>query len=73
MERFLLDLLSSHLDREDNAWWALPTVLVLLKSAQAGLLNCHVANLEMEDRSLLSGDPDAFWAPAAAAPHSTRC
>ncbi|CAA6666999.1 unnamed protein product [Spirodela intermedia] len=34
--------------------------------SEAGLLNCHVANLEIDDRSLLSGDPDAFWGPAAA-------
>lgn len=48
--------------REDNEWWILPTILFLIKSLQAGLVNWHVANLEIQDYSLFSPDPDRFWA-----------
>ncbi|XP_062225242.1 uncharacterized protein LOC133923944 isoform X3 [Phragmites australis] len=48
--------------REDNEWWILPTILFLVKSLQAGLVNWHVANLDIQDYSLFSPDPDRFWA-----------
>lgn len=48
--------------REDNEWWILPLALFLVKSLQAGLVNWHVANLEIQDYSLFSLDPDRFWA-----------
>ncbi|CAN6227202.1 unnamed protein product [Urochloa humidicola] len=48
--------------REDNEWWILPTILFLIKSLQAGLVNWHVANLEIQDYTLFSPDPDRFWA-----------
>ncbi|CAL5028567.1 unnamed protein product [Urochloa decumbens] len=48
--------------REDNEWWILPTILFLIKSLQAGLVNWHVANLEFQDYTLFSPDPDRFWA-----------
>uniref|UniRef100_A0A0A9GCL7 Uncharacterized protein n=1 Tax=Arundo donax TaxID=35708 RepID=A0A0A9GCL7_ARUDO len=52
----------SNTKREDNEWWILPTILFLVKSLQAGLVNWHVANLEIQDYSLFSPDPDRFWA-----------
>uniref|UniRef100_A0A0D9W2D7 DUF8003 domain-containing protein n=1 Tax=Leersia perrieri TaxID=77586 RepID=A0A0D9W2D7_9ORYZ len=48
--------------REDNEWWILPIILFLFKSLQAGFVNWHVANLEIQDYSLFSPDPDRFWA-----------
>lgn len=48
--------------RDDNEWWILPIVLFLVKSLQAGLVNWHLANLEIQDYSLFSLDPDRFWA-----------
>ncbi|CAM0908386.1 unnamed protein product [Alopecurus aequalis] len=46
----------------ENGWWIMPIVLFLVKSLQAGLVNWHVANLEIQDYSLFSPDPDRFWA-----------
>ncbi|KAL6839711.1 hypothetical protein ACP4OV_030399 [Aristida adscensionis] len=54
--------MKSFKSREDNEWWVLPTTLFLVKSLQAGLVNWHVANLEIQDYSLFSPDPDRFWA-----------
>ncbi|XP_010445772.1 PREDICTED: uncharacterized protein LOC104728503 [Camelina sativa] len=48
--------------RDDDKWWVLPTILLLLKSIQARFLDWHVANLEVPDFSLLCPDPDTFWA-----------
>ncbi|XP_050220604.1 uncharacterized protein LOC126670974 isoform X3 [Mercurialis annua] len=48
--------------REDDKWWLLPTILLLLKSIQARFVDWHIANLEMQDFSLFCPDPDAFWA-----------
>ncbi|WZZ02138.1 hypothetical protein YC2023_074466 [Brassica napus] len=48
--------------RDDDKWWVLPTVLLLLKAIQARFLDWHVANLEVPDFSLLCPDPDTFWA-----------
>ncbi|XP_051212959.1 uncharacterized protein [Lolium perenne] len=47
--------------RDDDEWWILPIVLFLVKALQAGLVNWHVANLEIQDYSLFSPDPDRFW------------
>ncbi|CAM8901135.1 unnamed protein product [Rhodiola kirilowii] len=47
---------------EDDKWWMLPTILLLLKSMQARLVDWHIANMEVQDISLFSPDPDAFWA-----------
>ncbi|PKA56333.1 hypothetical protein AXF42_Ash014836 [Apostasia shenzhenica] len=52
----------STIRREDNEWWVLPTILLLVKSFQAGLINWHVANLEIQELSLYSRDPEKFWA-----------
>ncbi|XP_010267092.1 PREDICTED: uncharacterized protein LOC104604458 [Nelumbo nucifera] len=46
---------------DESGWWMLPTGLVLCKLIQARLTNWHVANLEIQDRSLYSNDPDLFW------------
>ncbi|OAY65947.1 hypothetical protein ACMD2_10227 [Ananas comosus] len=54
--------MTSNLIREDNEWWILPIVLLLVKSLQAGLVNWHVANIEIQDLSLFSPNPDKFWA-----------
>ncbi|XVF52441.1 hypothetical protein PTKIN_Ptkin05aG0018300 [Pterospermum kingtungense] len=48
--------------REDDKWWILPTILLLLKSIQARFVDWHIGNLEIQDFSLFSPDPDAFWA-----------
>ncbi|KAG9452480.1 hypothetical protein H6P81_005384 [Aristolochia fimbriata] len=47
--------------REDDKWWLLPTALLLVKSLQARLLDWHIANLEIQDQSLFSQDPEKFW------------
>ncbi|KAG0496836.1 hypothetical protein HPP92_001527 [Vanilla planifolia] len=52
----------STLRREDNEWWILPTILLLIKSFQACLINRHVANLEIQDSSVFTDDPEKFWA-----------
>lgn len=48
--------------REDDKWWLLPTILLLLKIIQARFINWHIANLEIQDFSLFSPNPDTFWA-----------
>ncbi|KAI0500676.1 hypothetical protein KFK09_018892 [Dendrobium nobile] len=53
---------TSTIRREDNEWWILPTILLLVKSFQAGLINWHVANLEIQDFTVYSRDPEKFWA-----------
>ncbi|KAK9094924.1 hypothetical protein Scep_026393 [Stephania cephalantha] len=49
------------LGREDDKWWILPSILLLIKSIQARFVDWHIANLEIDDRSLFSPDPDSFW------------
>ncbi|KAJ4951975.1 hypothetical protein NE237_028807 [Protea cynaroides] len=46
---------------DESGWWMFPTILVLCKCIQARLIDCHVANLEIQDRSLYSNDPNIFW------------
>ncbi|XP_071722506.1 uncharacterized protein [Rutidosis leptorrhynchoides] len=48
--------------KEDDEWWLLPTVLLLIKTIQARFVDWHVANLEVQDFSLFCPDADAFWA-----------
>ncbi|KAH6818003.1 MraZ [Perilla frutescens var. frutescens] len=48
--------------REDDKWWLLPTILMLIKVVQARLVDWNIANLEFKDLSLFSPDPDTFWA-----------
>ncbi|KAL1531208.1 hypothetical protein AAHA92_33913 [Salvia divinorum] len=48
--------------REDDTWWLLPSILMLIKVVQARLVDWNIANLEVKDLSLFSPDPDTFWA-----------
>ncbi|KAG6466027.1 hypothetical protein ZIOFF_076177 [Zingiber officinale] len=50
-----------NLGTEESGWWLFPAVLVLCKCVQARLVDWHVANLEIQDRSLYSNDPTIFW------------
>lgn len=47
--------------RDESEWWIFPFALVLCKCIQLQLLNWHVANLEIQDRSLYSNDFELFW------------
>lgn len=47
--------------RDESEWWMLPSGLVVCKIIQARLIDCHVANQEIQDHSLYSTDPDVFW------------
>ncbi|XLS67626.1 hypothetical protein HN51_018649 [Arachis hypogaea] len=46
---------------DENEWWIFPAGLVLCKLFQSQLINWHVANLEIQDRSLYSNDFELFW------------
>ncbi|XP_057750325.1 uncharacterized protein LOC130968867 [Arachis stenosperma] len=46
---------------DESEWWMLPSGLTLCKIIQARLIDCHVANQEIQDPSLYSSDPDVFW------------
>ncbi|KAG9455724.1 hypothetical protein H6P81_000232 [Aristolochia fimbriata] len=48
---------------DESGWWLFPTALVVCKCIQARLIDWHVANLEIQDRSLYSNDPSVFWQP----------
>ncbi|KAI3822027.1 hypothetical protein L1987_09608 [Smallanthus sonchifolius] len=46
---------------EESEWWIFPVALVFCKCIQSIFVNWHIANLEIQDRSLYSGDTDMFW------------
>ncbi|GLT57214.1 hypothetical protein SLA2020_302020 [Shorea laevis] len=46
---------------DESEWWIFPAGLVLCKIFQSQLINWHVANLEIQDRSLYSNDFELFW------------
>ncbi|XP_020244404.1 uncharacterized protein LOC109822590 isoform X2 [Asparagus officinalis] len=46
---------------EESGWWLFPVLLLFCKCFQARLIDWHVANLEIQDRSLYSNDPNVFW------------
>ncbi|KAI7726081.1 hypothetical protein M8C21_019815, partial [Ambrosia artemisiifolia] len=46
---------------EESEWWIFPVALVLCKCIQSIFINWHIANLEIQDRSLYSSDTDMFW------------
>ncbi|KAL8040499.1 hypothetical protein ABFX02_10G102100 [Erythranthe guttata] len=46
---------------DESGWWMLPCGLILCKIVQARLIDCHVANLEIQDKTLYSSDPNVFW------------
>lgn len=50
-----------NLSIDESEWWIFPAGLVLCKSIQSQLINWHVANLEIQDRSLYSNDFELFW------------
>ncbi|KAJ7958849.1 Ephrin type-B receptor [Quillaja saponaria] len=49
------------LSMDESEWWIFPAGLVVCKFLQAQLINWHVANLEIQDRSLYSNDFELFW------------
>lgn len=46
---------------DESEWWIFPLGLVLCKCTQSRLINWHVANLEIQDRSLYSNNFELFW------------
>lgn len=52
---------SFNLSMDESGWWMLPCGLVFCKFIQARVIDCHVANLEIQDRTLYSNDPQDFW------------
>ncbi|KAJ6745666.1 PROTEIN putative-RELATED [Salix koriyanagi] len=46
---------------DESEWWIFPAGLVVCKILQSQLINWHVANLEIQDRSLYSNDIELFW------------
>ncbi|KAJ0864791.1 hypothetical protein HanRHA438_Chr12g0533681 [Helianthus annuus] len=56
-----LDVLAWSLSMDDGGWWMLPSGLMVCKIAQAQLIDYHVANQEIQDRTLYCNDPNIFW------------
>uniref|UniRef100_A0A2P2LJ11 Uncharacterized protein MANES_03G057400 n=1 Tax=Rhizophora mucronata TaxID=61149 RepID=A0A2P2LJ11_RHIMU len=50
-----------NISMDESEWWIFPAGLVLCKILQSQLINWHVANLEIQDRSLYSNDFELFW------------
>ncbi|KAL1547710.1 hypothetical protein AAHA92_16030 [Salvia divinorum] len=50
-----------NISMDESGWWMLPCGLLICKALQARLIDYHVANLEVQDRSLYSSDPNVFW------------
>ncbi|KAH1033276.1 hypothetical protein J1N35_045450 [Gossypium stocksii] len=50
-----------NINMDESEWWIFPAGLVLCKLFQSRLINWHVANLEIQDRSMYSNDFDLFW------------
>ncbi|XP_038710741.1 uncharacterized protein LOC120005270 isoform X1 [Tripterygium wilfordii] len=50
-----------NISMDESEWWIFPAGLVLCKLLQSQLINWHVANLEIQDRSLYSNDYELFW------------
>ncbi|KAG8657275.1 hypothetical protein MANES_03G057400v8 [Manihot esculenta] len=50
-----------NISMDESEWWIFPSGLVLCKILQSQLINWHVANLEIQDRSLYSNDFELFW------------
>ncbi|PKA55884.1 hypothetical protein AXF42_Ash014556 [Apostasia shenzhenica] len=50
-----------NLGADESGWWLFPVGLLVCKCVQARLIDWHVANLEIQDRSLYSNDPNIFW------------
>ncbi|KAE8705874.1 putative zinc protease PqqL-like [Hibiscus syriacus] len=56
-----VNMQSWNFSMDESEWWMLPSGLVVCKIVQARLIDCHVANQEIQDHSLYSTDPDVFW------------
>ncbi|XP_057985855.1 uncharacterized protein LOC110667066 isoform X2 [Hevea brasiliensis] len=50
-----------NISMDESERWIFPAGLVLCKILQSQLINWHVANLEIQDRSLYSNDFELFW------------
>uniref|UniRef100_A0A7N0RD06 DUF8003 domain-containing protein n=1 Tax=Kalanchoe fedtschenkoi TaxID=63787 RepID=A0A7N0RD06_KALFE len=50
-----------NINMDGSEWWIFPGTLVVCKCIQSQLINWHVANLEIQDRSLYSADYELFW------------
>ncbi|KAG7972715.1 hypothetical protein I3843_07G197400 [Carya illinoinensis] len=50
-----------NISMDESEWWIFPAGLVLCKLLQSRLINWHVANQEIQDRSLYSNDFELFW------------
>lgn len=50
-----------NISMDESGWWMFPVGLVVCKMLQSQLVNWHVANLEIQDRSLYSSDFELFW------------
>ncbi|KAG8635925.1 uncharacterized protein LOC110603588 isoform X2 [Manihot esculenta] len=50
-----------NISMDESEWWIFPVGLVVCKILQSQLINWHVANLEIQDRSLYSNDFELFW------------
>ncbi|KAL6008549.1 hypothetical protein ACLOJK_034062 [Asimina triloba] len=61
-----------HVRREGENWWVLPAVLFLVKSVQARFVDWHIANLEIQDRSVFSKDLESFWGDLASVSPARR-
>jgi hypothetical protein len=47
--------------RDETSWWLFSTGLVLCKCIQARLIDWHISNLEIQDRSVYSDVSTVFW------------
>ncbi|XP_047324927.1 uncharacterized protein LOC124928723 [Impatiens glandulifera] len=50
-----------HFSMDESEWWIFPVGIVLCKLIQSRLINWHIGNLEIQDRSLYSNDYEMFW------------
>ncbi|XP_073262425.1 uncharacterized protein [Populus alba] len=50
-----------NISMDESEWWIFPAGLVACKILQSQLVNWHIANLEIQDRSLYSNDFELFW------------
>ncbi|KAG5030118.1 hypothetical protein AAZX31_05G210200 [Glycine max] len=57
----LYNFQSWNFSMDESEWWILPSGLALCKIIQARLVDCHVANQEIQDPSLYSSDTNVFW------------
>lgn len=55
------DLHAWNFSTEESGWWLFPTGLLICKCIQARFVDRHIANLEVQDRTLYSNDPAKFW------------